>query len=52
MSGTTENLFPIEDECSHEIGPDPLWQESVVLTWWDHARGVGGFHRLGHEPGR
>ena len=43
--------FPATDEGTHEIGSDPLWQESVVLTWWDHARGVGGFHRIGHEPG-
>jgi hypothetical protein len=29
---------------------DPLWQDSVVLVWWDDKNRVGGFHRLGHEP--
>jgi len=52
MTKAAQNFFPIEDEYGHEIGSDPSWQESVVLTWWDHARGVGGFHRIGHEPGR
>lgn len=44
------NTFPIEDEYSHPIGPDPLWQESVVITWFDEKAGIGGFHRIGHEP--
>jgi hypothetical protein len=43
------DTFPIEDEYTHPIGPDPLWQESVVITWYDLARGIGGFHRIGHE---
>lgn len=42
--------FTVDDELPHPIGPDPLWQESVVLIWWDAAAGVGGFHRIGHEP--
>ena len=44
------HTFPIEDELPHPIGDDPWWQESVFLTWWDDRAGVGGFHRLGHEP--
>lgn len=31
-------------------GPEPIWQDSVVLVWWDLAQGVGGMHRIGHEP--
>lgn len=39
-----------KDEVRHVPEPDELWQESVVLFWWDTARGVGGYHRIGHEP--
>ena len=39
-----------EHEGPHEIGPEELWQESVVLVWWDQNNGVGGMHRIGHEP--
>ncbi|MBI5443339.1 MAG: hypothetical protein HY900_19255 [Deltaproteobacteria bacterium] len=42
--------FSIDDEYSHSIGPDALWQESVVITWFDLKAGIGGFHRIGHEP--
>jgi hypothetical protein len=45
-----EKFFPLEDEYPHPVGDDPWWQESVFLTWWDHKNGVGGFHRIGHEP--
>lgn len=27
------------------------WQDSVVLCWWDLERDVGGYHRIGHQPG-
>lgn len=43
------NTFPIEDEYTHPIGPDPFWQESVVVVWFDLKAGIGGFHRIGHE---
>lgn len=39
-----------EDEGPHPIGEHPLWQESVVLVWWDRENRVGGMHRIGHEP--
>lgn len=39
-----------EDEGCHDYGPDELWQESVVMFWWDKKVGVGGLHRIGHEP--
>jgi hypothetical protein len=39
-----------EDELTHLETSEPLWQESVVLLWWDLRTGCGGVHRLGHEP--
>ncbi|GAA2777845.1 DUF7065 domain-containing protein [Crossiella cryophila] len=39
----------ISSELAHEPGPEPDWQESLVLLWGDPDRGLGGFHRLGHE---
>ncbi|GAA5156539.1 hypothetical protein GCM10023321_32400 [Pseudonocardia eucalypti] len=39
------------DEGTHDIGTtDPHWQESVFVHWYDLAAGIGGVHRLGHEP--
>src|SRR2546421_7557434 len=38
------------DEAPHDPGPDPAWQESVFLHWFDPKVGVGGIHRIGHEP--
>ena len=37
------------DELPHQPGPDPAWQESVFLHWYDPRVGVGGVHRIGHE---
>jgi len=48
-SGSLPNTFPIDDEYTHPVGPDPLWQESVVIVWFDLKSGIGGFHRIGHE---
>ncbi len=39
-----------EDEGPHPVGNQTLWQESVVLVWWDRDNRVGGMHRVGHEP--
>lgn len=39
----------IDDEFAHQPGPDPQWQESVVLVYYDDNSGIGGFHRIGHE---
>lgn len=50
MSDAFNDFFPVEDEYTHPIGADPWWQESVFVTWWDQKAGVGGFHRIGHEP--
>lgn len=32
-------------------GPDPRWQESMFVAWYDAERGIGGVHRVGHEVG-
>ncbi len=42
-------FFPPSDELPHDIGDDPLWQESIFLTWADVKRGVFGYHRIGQE---
>jgi hypothetical protein len=41
-----------DDELPHRPGPDPWWQESVFLHWYDAGNRVGGIHRIGHEPGQ
>jgi hypothetical protein len=47
---TNPQHFADEDEAPHDPGPDPAWQESVFLHWYDPKVGVGGIHRIGHEP--
>jgi hypothetical protein len=42
--------FEAADELPHPPGDDPWWQESVFIHWFDGAAGVGGVHRIGHEP--
>jgi hypothetical protein len=41
-----------KDALPHAATGDEWWQESVVVTWWDEAAGLGGFIRLGHEVGQ
>lgn len=52
MGSTNGDQFQFNetDEGPHPAGEHPLWQESVLLHWYDQARGMGGFHRVGHEP--
>jgi hypothetical protein len=41
----------VTDEGVHAPSTsDPLWQESVVLAWWDPQAGLAGQHRIGREP--
>ncbi|HEY2832951.1 MAG TPA: propanediol utilization protein [Sporichthyaceae bacterium] len=42
--------YSVDDEGSHSAGPDPWWQESVFVHWYDATHKVGGVHRIGHEP--
>ncbi|HVU19121.1 MAG TPA: hypothetical protein VHE09_00195 [Rhizomicrobium sp.] len=44
--------LPVEDEWPHQPGPEPLWQESVVLAWQDVTQSIGGFFRIGQHPNR
>jgi len=44
--------YAYEDEGTHPDNGHEWWQESVFLHWFDRDRGVGGVHRLGHEPNR
>lgn len=44
--------YPYEDEGTHPDNGHEWWQESVFLHWYDRDRGVGGVHRIGHEPNR
>ncbi|MCW3013477.1 MAG: hypothetical protein JWO02_569 [Solirubrobacterales bacterium] len=37
------------DNLRQEPGPEPHWQDSTWLQWWDLERGVGGVHRIGHQ---
>jgi hypothetical protein len=39
-----------EREARQEPEHDPAWQDSVVMCWWDLASGIGGYHRIGHQP--
>lgn len=50
VGGGTVIEYGPEDEGRHKPQADEFWQESVVLIWWDLHSGVGGFHRIGHEP--
>jgi hypothetical protein len=43
-------IFQAVDDCPHQPGPDPSWQESALYTWYDPKAGLGGFWRLGQEP--
>jgi hypothetical protein len=42
--------FTESDEGLHPAQDTPLWQESTLLHWYDAKQGIGGWHRVGHEP--
>jgi hypothetical protein len=42
--------FADTDEGLHPAQDHPLWQESALLHWYDTQQGIGGWHRIGHEP--
>jgi hypothetical protein len=50
VSAGDAHAYTEADELLHPVTDHPLWQESVLLHWFDRTRGVGGWHRLGHEP--
>jgi hypothetical protein len=45
-------VYTEADDCVHPSDDDPRWQESSFLAWWADDAGVGGIHRIGHEPNR
>ena len=38
------------DEYTHEVGPEPNFNESMYFNYFDPVRRVGGFLRLGNRP--
>ncbi|HKQ83395.1 MAG TPA: hypothetical protein VJS42_14480 [Steroidobacteraceae bacterium] len=50
MSTTAHPQFTAKDEGPHPFTDSPIWQESVLLHWYDQRQGIGGWHRIGHEP--
>lgn len=42
-------VFKPKDDGTHESGPQELWQEGVLLVWWDVKQSIGGVYRIGHE---
>jgi len=48
MAHIVGDLVP-EDEYTHPLGPEPHWNESMYFNFFDRARRVGGFVRLGNR---
>jgi hypothetical protein len=44
--------MPEHSEWPHEPNGDEWWQESVVLSWADPVKEMGGVMRIGHQPNR
>jgi hypothetical protein len=39
-----------QDEYTHEVGPEPNFNESMYFNFFDPSRRVGGFLRVGNRP--
>lgn len=48
---TIMQIFGEQDDRPHAPDGDRLWQESSLFVWHDIERGIGGFWRIGQEPG-
>ena len=48
--GNFQSPFTRRDELRHRADEQAIWQESTLLHWYDLNRGMGGWHRIGHEP--
>ncbi|MEE2703796.1 MAG: hypothetical protein VX614_07215 [Myxococcota bacterium] len=48
MAKILGNLVP-EDDFTHPLGPEENFNESMYFNFFDRARGVGGFLRLGNR---
>jgi hypothetical protein len=49
MATIIGNLVP-SDDYTHAPGPEPNFNESMYFNFFDRARAVGGFVRLGNRP--
>jgi len=38
------------DEGVHTVGPEPNWNESRYVDFWDAGSRVGGWFRIGNRP--
>jgi hypothetical protein len=50
VGGGSITELGLKDELHHEPSGHEMWQDSVVLCWWDLKNHVGGYHRIGHHP--
>ena len=48
MARILGNLSP-EDDFTHELGPEPNFNESMYFNFFDRERQVGGFVRIGNR---
>jgi hypothetical protein len=48
MAKIIGNLQP-EDDYTHELGPEPNFNESMYFNFFDPSRSMGGFVRLGNR---
>src|SRR5215510_2296415 len=48
MARIVGDLVP-EDDYTHPLGPEPNFNESMYFNFFDRARRVGGFVRLGNR---
>jgi hypothetical protein len=48
MARISGNLVP-DDDYTHPLGPEPNFNESMYFNFFDRARRVGGFVRLGNR---
>src|SRR5499426_3590928 len=39
----------LEDDYTHSFGPEPNFNESMYFNFFDRARRIGGFVRLGNR---
>ncbi|MET0547457.1 MAG: hypothetical protein ABWZ40_14230, partial [Caulobacterales bacterium] len=44
------HFYEPSDEGAHPYSNDPWWNESVWLQWGEHASGLHGAIRIGHQP--
>jgi hypothetical protein len=48
MAKISGNLNP-RDDLTHELGPEPNYNESMYFNFFDRERSIGGFQRIGNR---